>query len=60
MQEGALRALTFMPMRRFMPIISVYYSGEDEDKILQKIADFLPFEEHQQDAIERLMQKIRF
>lgn len=60
MEEGALHALSFMPMRRFMPIISVYYSNEDEDKILQKIANFLPFEEHRQDVIDKFMHKIRF
>lgn len=58
--DGAAHALLLMPMQRFMPSISVYYAPDDEEKILTKIADFLPFEEHSQDVVDRVMRRIRF
>ena len=59
-EDGAAHSLILMPLQRFMPTISVYYSVGDEQKILVKIADFLPFEEHAQDFVDRIMRKIRF
>ncbi len=59
-EEGAIHSLLLMPLKRFMPIISVYYADEDEDRIIQKIAGFLPFEEYRQDLIDRMMNKIHF
>lgn len=59
-EEGPLHSLVLMPLRRFMPLISVYYPNDEEEKILQKIANFLPFEEHRQDFVDKMMNKIRF
>ena len=58
--DDAAHSLLLMPMQRFMPSISVYYAPEDEEKILTKIADFLPFEERTQDVVDRIMRRIRF
>lgn len=59
-EEGPLHSLILMPLKRFMPLISVYYPSDNEEKILQKIANFLPFEEHKQDFVDKMMNKIRF
>lgn len=58
--EGAFSSLVFMPLRRFMPLITVYYEPQDEDKIVGMLAERLPMEEHQLDLMERLMRRIRF
>lgn len=59
-KEGAIHSLVLMPLKRFMPVISVYYADEDEDKILQKISDYLPFEQYRPDVVDKMMHKIRF
>ncbi len=58
--DDSIRSLLLMPLKRFMPIISIYFEKKDEDKIINKIADFLPFEEYKQDVIDKMMNKIRF
>lgn len=58
--EGALSSILLMPLKRFMPPISVYYAPEDEDKITDVLGDFLPFEARQHDMVDRFMRKIRF
>lgn len=58
--DGAAHSLLLMPMQRFMPSLSIYYALEDEERILSKVADHLPFEERNQDIIDRTMRRIRF
>jgi hypothetical protein len=57
--EGAFSSITFMPLKRFSPPISIFYAPEDEDRIIALLSDRLPFEEHS-DAVDNLMRKIRF
>lgn len=58
--EGAFNSITFIPMKRFMPAISVYYEPADEDQIINVLGNYLPVEERQKDAIDKFMHKIRF
>jgi hypothetical protein len=58
--EGAFNSIVFMPLKRFAPLITIYYAPEDEDKIVSLLADRLPMEERKKDAIDRLMWRIRF
>ena len=58
--EGALSNSTFVPLKRFMPAISVYYDPADEDAIVAALSQYLPIEERRHDPIDRLMNKIRF
>ena len=59
-EDDAIHLVMLMPMRRFMPALSIYYAPEDESKIINALADFLPFEPAQLDIIDRLMRRIRF
>lgn len=59
-QEGAIRSILLMPLKRFMPAISVYYAPEDEAKIINALGDLLPHENRKQDPIDKLMLRIRF
>ncbi len=59
-QEGAIRSILLMPLKRFMPAISVYYAPEDETKIINALGDLLPHEDRKQDPIDKLMLRIRF
>lgn len=58
--EPPFSSISFMPMKRFMPMISVYYDPADEQKIVEYLSTRLPLEYRKRDAIDRLMHKIRF
>jgi len=58
--EGAFSNIVFLPMKRFMPFIPMYYAPEQEEAIVEVLSRYLPFEERKQDPIDRLMNKIRF
>ncbi len=58
--EGAFHSISLLPLKRFMPALSVYYAPEDETRIAQFLGAYLPHEDRKQDAVDRLMHKIRF
>jgi hypothetical protein len=58
--EGAFSSIVFMPLKGFAPLTTIYYPPEDERKITDLLAQHLPFEEHKLDAVDHLMQRIRF
>lgn len=58
--EGQLLSLSLIPLKRFMPTMNVYLDPADQDRIMDVLSDHLPLEDHQADAIERLMHRIRF
>lgn len=59
-QEGAFPSITFMPLKRFMPSLTVYYSPQDEQKITDLLADQLPIENRGHDPLDRFLHRIRF
>ncbi|HVX24559.1 MAG TPA: hypothetical protein VG992_04445 [Candidatus Saccharimonadales bacterium] len=58
--EGAFSSITFMPLKRFAPLTSIYFAPEDEEKIVKLLADRLPMTEHHLDAVDRMLRRIRF
>lgn len=60
MQEGAVNSIQLMPLKRFMPTISMYVAPDEQEHIVDTLGDYLPLEERQHDAIDRLMHRIRF
>ena len=60
LHDGAISSVSFMPLKRFMPILTVYYELADEQKILQLISSRLPMENRGRDAIDRFLHRIRF
>jgi len=59
-EEGAFHSITLIPMKRFMPSISLYYAPDDEQAIMAAFGGLLPQETRQQDTIDKLMHRIRF
>jgi len=59
-QEQGLRSLFLVPVKRFMPGITIYYPPDQEDSIMDALANYLPFEEGEPDAVDKFMSKIRF
>lgn len=60
LDEGVFSSIEFMPLRRFMPMISIYFDPKDEDKIIAFLSEYLPIEYRRRDIIDRLMRKIKF
>ncbi len=58
--EGAIESIWLMPLRRFMPILTIYFDPKDGEKIVNTLAQFLPVENRQLDPIDRLMHRLRF
>lgn len=58
--EGQLPAILLMPLKRFLPPITVFYDQQSEEAILNVIGSYLPHQEQQSDAVDRLMRRIRF
>jgi hypothetical protein len=59
-QEGGIRSVVLMPLKRFMPPLSLYMDPADEEKIVDVLADYLPVEQREQDPIDKLMRRLRF
>lgn len=58
--EGAFNSIQLMPLKRFMPPISLYFPPENESQIVATLGSYLPHEKRNHDAIETLMRKVRF
>src|SRR5690606_16687884 len=52
-EEDAIHSVLLLPMKRFMPALTVYYAPEDEPKIVDALADYLPLQPAQNDLIDR-------
>lgn len=58
--NSSLSEVTLIPTKRFMPPLSICYSPDIENKVLNILADHLPFEERRPDLIDSLMQRMHF
>ncbi|MDQ3123975.1 MAG: hypothetical protein M3Q14_04835 [bacterium] len=59
-REQAMGFISLMPLKRFMPPLSIHYEPQDEDHIANTLADYLPYEEHKADLVDNLSRKFRF
>lgn len=60
MDDGAFSSISFMPLKRFGQLTTIYYDPQDEDAIVNLLAARLPMEQRDHDAIDRFMKRIRF
>ncbi|HUD08339.1 MAG TPA: hypothetical protein VMQ52_04625 [Candidatus Saccharimonadales bacterium] len=59
-EEESVPSLVFRPLRRFMPLVIVYYSSKDEQAIMDVLSRHLPLDNHRPDAIDSLMRRIHY
>lgn len=59
-QEGGIESIWLMPLRRFMPIITIYFEQTDGEKIVGVLSQMLPVEQRQVDIVDKLMHRLRF
>jgi len=59
-EEGAITNIAFIPLKRFAPPLAIYVSTDLEERVLDYLSLFLPFEQRHADPIEGLLRRIRF
>jgi hypothetical protein len=60
MHDGPLPSILLMPLKRFLPPITVFYEPQSEEQIIEVLSAYLPHESKQPDAVDKLMSRIRF
>lgn len=59
-EEGALDSIWLKPLGKYQPNVVLYFSPEDEEKIVTVLSNYLPFEQRELDAIDRATRRLRF
>ena len=59
-QDGGIYSIVLDPLRRFMPQISIYFSPDDGQQILDILGRNLPQVEKELDLIDRVTRSLRF
>ncbi len=59
-EEGAIASIIFMPMKRFMPSLTIYVAPDMEEQVINFLSAILPVEQHRADAVDSLMRRIHF
>ena len=60
MEEGAITSIWLKPLKKFTPTIVVYFAPADGDAIITALSNFLPYQEHKLDPVDKLSKRIRF
>lgn len=59
-EEGAVRSIELMPLKRFMPDISIYFPPEQEAAIINILVLHLPHDHQEVKAVDKLARRLRF
>ena len=59
-QDGAIGYINLLPLKRFLPEVSIYFPPEQGDKIIGILASHLPHDAGGERQIDRLAKKLRF
>ena len=60
LEDGAFYTMTLIPIKRFAPSLSVYFSEEQGEDIVDIVGAHLPMEHIEPDFIDHLMRRLRF
>ena len=59
-EEGSTAEIMLHPLKRFLPMVSVYLPQNQVDDLADYLADSLPVEPYKPDAVDTLLRRIRF
>ena len=59
-QDGAIGYVNLMPLKRFMPDLSVYFPPKETEKVVGILSDHLPHNEDDERQIDKLAKHLRF
>lgn len=60
LQDGGLKALWLIPLKRFAPSLTIYYPEDREEEIVEILGRHLPYEEREPDLVDRITRQLRF
>jgi len=60
MQDGALWSIVLQPVKRLMPLLTIYIDPNDGERIFDVLASQIPHEQHEMDGVDRFLKRIRF
>lgn len=58
--DTAIHSVQLLPMKRFLPPLSLHYPPDQEEQIVSILGSYLPYQEGGRDRVEQLMSRIRF
>ena len=58
--EDRLPTIQLMPQKKFMLPISVYFTPDESEKIINVLGEHLPYENKKQDLLDRVISKFHF
>jgi hypothetical protein len=58
--DASIPEITLIPVKRFMPSLTLRYTPDSADKVLNMLSAHLPYEERNLDIIDSLMHRIHF
>lgn len=58
--DTAIHSVQLVPMKRFLPPLSLHYPPDQEERVVTTLGSYLPYQQDGQDRVERLMSRIRF
>jgi hypothetical protein len=60
-EEGDVKEIILMPLKRFMPPLNLYVSPAEEPEVVQALSNYIPLDQtHGNDFVDRLVKRIRF
>ncbi len=59
-REDAIEYVNLMPLKRFMPDVSIYFPPEETEKIVTILSDHLPHHDTGERQIDKLAKRLRF
>jgi hypothetical protein len=57
--EGKVSSVNLLPLKRFVTPVTAYFEPADEKKIVNALGNYLPYEDRQPDAVDRLSRRLR-
>lgn len=60
MHDGPLPSVLLMPLKRFLPPITIFFEPQSGDAIIDTLSAYLPHESKEPDAVDKFMSRIRF
>lgn len=56
----AIHHISLEPLRRFMPPLVIHYDPDDEGKITETLASYLPYQPYRRDIVDSITRRFRF
>jgi hypothetical protein len=53
-------SINIVPLKRFLPLLSIHYDPQQRDKIVGVLADHLPLEMRRRDAFDSIINRVKF